>query len=478
MKKPVVKKRRVSGTSGERVGWGRVWGFGSLGAAVALWITLAATGAPASERSNVKGGGSPRVPVIFVPGVTGVELQELESGKILWGKGINLIFPRDHGYGIARAIEAGPSRSRVGAGSVIRRLRLAGVVRKAVYQPLVDLLEERGYRVGDLADPQPGDTLFLYGYDWRQSNVDSAHQLLEQLERVRASRGEERLPVVLVCQSNGAHLCRYLARYGFASLEEAAIGQGAAPSTLDIQRVVLMGASNGGSLRILREINRGRKYVPWVGRRWAPEAFFGYESLYQDLPAYTEDLFVDIEGRPMSVDLYDVASWIRYQWSVFAPSVKSRLAQNRHPDLFGDASARQAFLETALRNAELMQEVLRKDSGGSTAGRYYLVQNDFNATTARAVLVEGQSGWETYFLGDDALDRFPHLVGRLAAAGDGHATLESQKWLSAPERQSSSSEVMNVPGSHFDMIHSPEAQGYLLEILADTHFDRRSPRRE
>ena len=179
MKKPVVKKRRVSGASGERVGWGRVWGFGSLGAAVALWITLAAPGAPASERSNVEGGGSPRVPVIFVPGVTGVELRELESGKILWGKGVNLIFPRDHGYGIARAIEAGPSRSRVGAGSVIRRLRLAGVVRKAVYQPLVDLLEERGYRVGDLADPQPGDTLFLYGYDWRQSNVDSAHQLLE-----------------------------------------------------------------------------------------------------------------------------------------------------------------------------------------------------------------------------------------------------------------------------------------------------------
>ena len=462
-----VEKRRTRSNSGTRARWRPGVVVGSLGAAVAVWIALSAQGAPASERSKAEGGGSLRVPVVFVPGVTGVELRELGSGKILWGKGSNLIFPRDHGYGIARAIEVGPSRSRVVAGDVIRRLRLAGVVRKPVYQPLVELLEARGYRTGELANPRPGDTLFLYGYDWRQSNVESAHQLLELLERVRVSRGEERLPVILVCQSNGAHLCRYLTRYGNTSLEEAAAGRGAMPSTLDIQKVVLMGASNGGSLRILRELNRGRKYVPWLGRRWAPEAFFGYESLYQDLPAYTEDLFVDVEGGPVGVDLYDVASWMKYQWSVFAPSVESRLAQNRHPDLFGDASAREAFLERALRNAELMQKVLREDSGGTAADRYYLIQNDFNATPARAALVEKQGGWSTYFLGDEALDRFPQLAGRLEAAGDGHATLKSQRWLSETERRLLSPEVMNVQGSHFEMIHNPEAQRYLVEILAD-----------
>jgi hypothetical protein len=200
--------------------------------------------------------------------------------------------------------------------------------------------------------------------------------------------------------------------------------------------------------------------------------------LYQDLPAYTKDLFVDAEGSSVRVDLYDVASWMKYQWSVFAPSVKSRLAQNRHPDLFGDASARGAFLERALRNADLMQKVLREGSGGTAADRYYLIQNDFNATPARAALVEEQGGWTTYFLGDEALDRFPKLAGRLEATGDGHATLDSQRWLSETERRLLNPEVMNVQGSHFEMIHNPQAQRYLLEILADQDSGRISAEAE
>ena len=442
----------------------RVLSLAPLGVIVGMLLAWAANGSAAPEPARV---GSPTVPVVFVPGVTGVELREAGRTRILWGKGHNLMFPRDHGYNIARAIESGPSRSGVEAGEVILRLRLAGVVRKPVYQPLVDLLESNGYRVGDLARPRPEDSLFLFGYDWRQSNVESAHQLLERLERVRVTRGDGRLAVVLVCQSNGAHLCRYLARYGAATLDQAESGKVDVPATLDIQKIVLMGASNGGSLRILRELNRGRKYVPWVGRRWAPEAFFGYESLYQDLPAYTDHLFVGRDGQPISVDLYDVASWKKYQWSVFAPAVGSRLAENRHPELFGDVASRESFLHRALRLAQRVQALLRSDSGGTTAGRYYLIRNDFNDTIARALLVEEEGGWRTYFLGDEELDRFPSVLGRLRASGDGHATLESQEWLSAPERELLSPEVMNVEGPHFAMIHNEEAQRYLLKILSD-----------
>ena len=129
----------------------------------------------------------------------------------------------------------------------------------------------------------------------------------------------------------------------------------------------------------------------------------------------------------------------------------------------------------ALRQAELFQTVLRRDSGGSTAGRYFLIHNDFNATIARALLVEEKSGWKTYFFGDDALNRFSWLLDRLAAAGDGHATLGSQKWLSAPERKLLSPEVMNVAGTHFEMIHNPQAQRYLLEILSDPLQEDPSP---
>jgi len=118
---------------------------------------------------------------------------------------------------------------------------------------------------------------------------------------------------------------------------------------------------------------------------------------------------------------------------------------------------------------------LRRDSGGSTAGRYYWIHNGFNETIARALLVEEKSGWGTYFLGDDALDRYPTLLSRLGATGDGHATLESQQWLSAPERQLLSPKVMNVEGTHFEMIHNREAQRYLLEILSDRLQENPAP---
>ncbi len=457
---------RVAEQDGQRAQWVPAVLRASLGVTAALWLALAAMGAP-TPVPQPSGSGSSRVPVVFVPGVTGVELRQAGSDKILWGRGNNLFFPRDRGYGIARAIQAGPARSRVVAGDVMLQLRLAGVVRKPVYQPLVDLLEASGYRLGDLDDPRPEDSLYLFGYDWRQDNVESAHQLLERLEQVRQARGESRLAVTLVCQSNGAHLCRYLARYGAATLEEAEAGNGRLPASLEIRKIVLMGSSNGGSIRILRELNRGRRYVPWVGRTWAPETFFGYESLYQDLPAYTDDLFVDAEGRAMSVDLYDVASWSKYQWSVYSPEVASRLARNRHPELFGDVAARKAFLTRVLRSAERLQKLLRRDSGGSTAGRYYLIRNDFNETPARALLVEEKSGWKTHFIGDPAVDRHPSLFGRLSAKGDGHSTRESQQWLSRPEMELSSPRVMNVEGRHFDMILRQEAQRYLLECLAE-----------
>lgn len=469
-----VSTERSPEMAGNRAWWIPAVTAGSIGVVAALWMALAASGAPVADLEP-SGSGPPRVPVVFVPGVTGVELRDSESAKTLWGRGGDLFFPRDRGYNIARAIEAGPSRSRVEAGDVILQLRLVGVVRKPVYRPLVDLLEASGYRLGDLDDPLPEDSLFLFGYDWRQSNVESAHQLLERLEQMRLARGETRLAVVLVCQSNGAHLCRYLARYGAATLEQADAGGSEVPASLDIQKVILMGASNGGSLRILRELDRGRQYVRWVGRRWAPEAFFGYESLYQDLPAHTDDLFVDDEGQAVAVDLYEAAAWKKYEWSVFAPDVESRLTKNRRPDLFGDVKAREAFLARTLRDAKLFQRLLRKDSGGTTARRYYLIFNDFNETPARALLVREEGEWQTYFLGDEALDRFPSLFDRLTATGDGHATLESQQWLSRPERDLLSPKVMNVEGKHFGMIHSPEAQRYLLEILSDRLQEESSP---
>jgi hypothetical protein len=318
---------------------------------------------------------------------------------------------------------------RVIPGRVLRRIHLAGIIRKTVYQSLVNLFEANGYRSGDLAAPQAGGNFFLFSYDWRQDNVESAQLLGRRLEALRRTHGNARLPVVLICQSNGAHLCRYFVKYGSAPLEVAESGQATAAPKIDVQKVVLAGASNGGSLRILRELNRGRKYIRWIGRRWSPETLFTFVSLYQDLPAYTQDLFVDAHGKPLAIDLYDASAWVKHGWSIYGRAAAGRLRGRTTPELFGSAQRRRDFLRLALDRAKRFQRVLHRDVEGFGPTRFYLIENDFNETPARAMLLRNGGGWQTYFSGDRELAKCPAAAAAANAPGDGHATLVSQRAL-------------------------------------------------
>jgi hypothetical protein len=98
---------------------------------------------------------APKVPVVFVPGVTGVELRHRVTGKTVWGKGGNLLGPHHRGYATARPVTDGAVGTRLEPGAVILKIRLLGIFRGTIYQQLVDLFEANGYRWGDLETPKP-----------------------------------------------------------------------------------------------------------------------------------------------------------------------------------------------------------------------------------------------------------------------------------------------------------------------------------
>jgi hypothetical protein len=378
-----------------------------------------------------------------VPGATGVELRDPVTGRFVWGKGKNLVRPHDGGYAVAFPVEPGAAGAPgLETGEVMEEIRLAGLFRKPIYKPIVDLLTANGYQRGDLADPRPDDNFFLFAYDWRQDNVVSAAFLLERLETLRRVRSAPRLPVVLICQSNGAHICRYLAKYGGATLTETEAGLAERPAAIDLEKLILVGSSNGGSLRILRELDRGRSYVSLVGRKWQPETLFTFRSLFQDLPAYRTDLFLDEQGQPIEVDLYDPAAWQTFGWSVF-----------------GDSTARR------LDSARRFQKVLATDSPAFGEPDYHLIQNGDIDTPERAVLVEKKGAWQTLFTGDRWLEKRPHLKRLATTAGDGHASIESQLWLSPQEHEQLVGEPFLVEGGHFDLILNPTTLEHLLQIL-------------
>jgi hypothetical protein len=403
--------------------------------------------------------------VIFVPGVTGVILQDSATREIAWGLGRNLLGPRDDAYSLALpTVHEDPGLPVLVPVAPIQQINLFGI-RKPVYGPIRELLTEAGYVEGNLGSPQAGETLFFLNYDWRRDLAESAGLLRRQLEGLRRVQGKERLEVDLICQSSGAHLCRYLAKYGGVPLAEAAAGRGRLPSTLAVRRLVLVGSSNGGSLRILRELDRGRRYVPLVGRWMRPEVVFTYPALFQDLPVYRKDLFLDAEGRPLDVDLFDPASWRRYGWSVYGKATVRRLRENGAPRFLGDEAERDAWLRRALSEAERFQELLHADAPGFGQTRVYVVGSADQPTPDRAVLVRKGEEWRMLFTEDPALRRNRALHTLTTAEGDGHATLASQDWLSPQEQAALALPPRRVHGGHFEALLTAEVRKFLLEAL-------------
>ncbi len=409
-----------------------------------------------------------RRPVVLVPGLTGAKLRDTASGRVIWGRGKDLLEPRDGGYALARPLSADATGgSGVEAFGVIEEIRLfGGLVRKPIYGPIVRLMEANGYRRGDLARPAPDEDFFLFAYDWRDDLVASAARLAGQLERLRRARGQEVLEVDLICQSAGGQICRYLAKYGGAPLESVESGAAPAHPAVRVAKAILVGTSNGGSIRILRELDRGRTYIRAVGRKIRPEVLFTFPSLFQDLPLYRGDLFVGADGTALDLDLFEGDVWETYGFSIFAAPSRRRIERRGREDSFGDTAERRSALERFLDRSRRLHRVLARDAAGFDA-HYYSIQNVDDATPDRAVLIERPTGgWKLLFTGDRKLRRMPELHAAVTTGGDGHAAIASQEWLS-PQERDAMAEPFHVRGDHFAMILDRRALGRILEYLAD-----------
>lgn len=422
-------------------------------------------GPPGTRPATVGG----HTPVVFVPGVTGTKLRDPASGELVWGSSRELLFPRDGGYrfGLPLVLEpasgaAAHPQARYEAPEPIWRLRFPGWT-KVVYQGLLERFEQAGYRYGDLADPSSTDDLFFFNYDWRYGNLESVERLHRQLEQLSARRGGTE--VDLICQSNAAKICRWLAKYGTLDIEAAERGESWERS-YRIRKLILVGASNNGALRVFQLVLQGRQYVPLVGRKLRPEIFFTLRPLFEDLPATRDDLFFDEAGKTLDIDLFDAQNWVEYGWSIFSREASARLEREPRADLFGDRSQQLDYLREQLQRARRLQLLLARDSHSFPPIDYYRLENTSSPTIDRALLTRERDEWRTYFLGDRRIDRNPRLVELAAAVGDAHATLSSQRGL-APQEEAALAGTANVAGGHFEAVVSPEGLAAILGFLAE-----------
>ena len=439
--------RRVS------TGWVRA----AVGVAVAVGLSLGVAACSGAGAPLPEGYPAPERPVVLVPGITGSALRTPER-RVAFGTARQLFLPRDGGYLLTRALDG--SSPAFDAFDLLREIDL-GIYRKPIYQPLIDLLGAVGYPLGDPERPTASPQLYPFAYDWRQDNLDNAARLAVTLRRIADASGGR---VDLICQSNGAHLCRWAARYGELGLEKAeSVEKGAeiAVHRPPLGRLVLVGTSNGGSLRILQEMNRGRRYLPLVGRRFLPETFFTFPSLYLDLPFDSTDLFVDAGGERLDIELHDAASWERYGWSIFAPESSARA--DRHSALFGTREERRSYLERQLERSRRAQTLLGTGVSPPDAVSYHLIENGSAPTSRRAMVERRGARWRTLFAGDRGVTAAARR--RLTEAGDGHSVLASQRHLT-PAEAAVLAPPKAVGGGHFEMLQEAETERYLLDVLA------------
>ena len=300
-----------------------------------------------------------RNPVIVIPGVLGSKLVEPESGRVVWGAFLGSYADprRDDG---ARLV-ALPMRE----GAALRELRDDNVPDGVLESVRVSLLglpvEQQAYvgilrslGVGGYRDQQLGEagvidygsdhfTCFQFDYDWRRDNVENAQRLHAFILEKRAYVQEELkkrygidakdLRFDIVAHSMGGLLARYYLRYGDRDLP----ADGSLPpitweGTRHVQRLVMVGTPNAGSLVGLRNLVEGTQ-LSFVLPRYAPALLGTMPAIYQLLPRTRHRAIVDAQGTP--VDAFDPATWERFRWGLASPDadpVLERLLPDETPD--------------------------------------------------------------------------------------------------------------------------------------------------
>jgi hypothetical protein len=138
----------------------------------------------------------------------------------------------------------------------------------------------------------------------------------------------------------GGLIARYYIRYGKQDvIDDNSFNQKLTMyGASRVRRVVLLGTPNLGSVKTLNLFIQG---VDIGIKQIGTETLASMPSLYQLFPHPLNNWIVKSNGDPLSRDLFDVATWRSFQWSIFNPKVRQRIMEG-----FNDKTAGKQHLAT------------------------------------------------------------------------------------------------------------------------------------
>jgi pimeloyl-ACP methyl ester carboxylesterase len=369
-----------------------------------------------------------RDPVIFIHGFIGSKLKNRHTHESVWGRFMNAI-KRGKTDDLDLPIDRMPITEN--QDDLVPYAIYESVAGVKFYGAILDALSRvGGYHMGDINNPKPGDTCFVYYYDWRRDNVESAIGLGRAIRQIKARLHAPDMRFDLVAHSMGGLIADYYLKYGMEDVvSDGAAHQVTYAGAPNIGRLVLLGTPLQGTMGAFRILNTG------FSRTMSPEVVFTMPSIYQLLPHDGHSHFVDPQGAPVDVDLYDAATWVRNGWSVFNPRHGGGAGHalngvnGARPAAASEEAVRASkrrFLQAALDRARAFQAALERNGLEGSPVPVHVFGSDCIPTLDRAILKPGPGGPVTLFDDEKISDRDARQIERLMLApGDGTVTADS-----------------------------------------------------
>lgn len=344
-------------------------------------------------------------PLIIIPGVLGSKLVNKNTGEEVW---FNLSRSKNDDLRLPMTSTVlSQNRDEIVVKDIIREVQLVRFSPKIdIYQKtLVQLQKKGGYQEGNWEIPITDgdkDTYYIFAYDWRRDNVESAQELIRKVENLKQKLGRPDLKFDILAHSMGGLVSRYAAMYGGADLSD----KNPKPTwagAKHFDKIFMFGTPNEGSFSAFDVFLKG---FPFVGN--SSLMFIGglerddvvtIPSLYQLLPPSNVATFLDENLQPLKLDLYSPETWKEYGWSVFyeekfveklkdgtAPRKKK---ENLDDKLLRETTVRQArnFFVAALNRAKKFHEALSAGGNANSPIKFYALGSDCAETLSSPVLI-------------------------------------------------------------------------------------------
>lgn len=434
-----------------------------------------------------------RNPVIVIHGLLGAKIAD-QNGKTVWGH----FSPAEMAAGTHFQKLAHPMKKGVPLPRLKNQTAPAGLLEKSEvrilglqfyldnYDILLTALKQAGYvpEPKHLYPDKHYPTLFTFYYDWRRDISENAAQLDRFIKekkvllqrQYRAMYGTQQdydIQFDLVGHSMGGLVARYYLRYGGKILPDEA--QKLPPpdwaGAEHVDKVVVIGTPNSGYADTLLELRNGLRLIS--GSPAYPPALIGtFLSYYEMLPA-PENNLVREKQSGKTIDLYDLNTWLKYQWGLADPEQDVWL-QKLLPEVKNPKERREIALDhlrKALIKAKLFRQAISypAENCPKDVSLWLIAGNAVETNAALEVAPNGE------------------LFVTERAAGDGKVTFSSGCqdsraggiWYPYMVTPINWKAVYPVPGGHMGIMNSPFFNAILKHILLNVrNADSGKPRQK